>query len=47
MPQTITSLEYAKLDNPIFLGQSRADKDGNYIMKFSSEGKEYIIKSKL
>lgn len=33
---------YAIDENPIFDGQSRADKDGNYIMVWIIDGQKYV-----
>lgn len=38
---------YMTLENPIFIGQSRIDKDNNYIMVFESDGVKYGFKHNL
>lgn len=40
---TITSEDYLKLNNPIFISQTCADDNGDYIMRFKCEGKFYEI----
>ena len=37
----ITNSEYAKLENPIFEGQTKVDKDLNYKMYWSVNGTVY------
>ncbi len=32
---------YLTLKNPIFIGQSRVDKDGKYIIVFEENGNKY------
>ena len=43
----ITSLEYLDLVNPQFVGQTRANKEGDYHMVFLSEDVYYSIKHNL
>lgn len=35
---------YLTLKNPKFVGQSKCDKNGDYIMVFSEDGKKYGFK---
>lgn len=46
--KTVTPTElYALDENPEFVGQSRADKDGNYIMVWRINEKEYQTENNL
>lgn len=38
---------YLTLTNPIFIGQSRADDNGDYIMVFEANGNKYGFKHNL
>ena len=46
-PQTISTSQYMDLDSPEFIGQSRVNMLGEYIMIFKSNGRYYKINNKL
>ncbi len=39
----ITSAQYMELENPVFVGQTRLNKDDQYWMVFEDNGKTYKI----
>lgn len=41
--EEITNSQYMSLLNPIFVGQTKLDKDGNYWMVFMDNNKYYKI----